>query len=42
MAVRLEKGSHEILFVYRNVSFYIGVVLSLTILFAIVLRSWDG
>ncbi len=39
MAVRLEKGSHEILFVYRNVSFYIGVVLSLTILFAIVLRA---
>lgn len=37
MAVRLEKGSHEILFVYKNGSFYIGCAFSLMALLIITL-----
>lgn len=38
MAVRLEEGSHDILFVYRNDSFLIGSMLSFVALLIIVIK----
>lgn len=38
MAIRLEKGSHNILFVYRNISFFIGSMLSFMALLIIIIK----
>ncbi len=38
MAVRLEEGSHDILFVYRNDSFLIGSMLSFVALLIIIIK----